>query len=78
MKKTGVVLFCLSGSLLAAGAEEWDDLTVIQMNTEAPHAAMMTYSTEQAALAGDRSQSPWFKLLNGKWKFHWSKNPARK
>jgi len=76
MKKSGVVLFCLSWSLLAAGAEEWDDLKVIQVNTEAPHAAMMTYSSEQAALAGDRAQSPWFKLLNGDWKFHWSKNPG--
>jgi len=60
----------------SAAKEEWDDLNVIQVNTEAPHAAMMTYPTESAALKGDRGQSPWFKLLNGDWKFQWSKNPA--
>lgn len=77
MKYTGLLSFALCASVcLAQGAEEWDDLKVIQVNTEAPHAAMMTYPTERAALTGDRTQSPWFKLLNGDWKFQWSKNPA--
>jgi len=57
-------------------AEEWDDLSVIQLNTEKPHATMMTYASARAALKGDPSASPWFKLLNGDWKFKWSENPA--
>ena len=77
MKYTGLLSFALCASACwAQGAEAWDDLKVIQVNTEAPHAAMMTYPTETAALQGDRTQSPWFKLLNGDWKFQWSKNPA--
>jgi beta-galactosidase len=76
IKRFGLVSFCLFAAQFSAGAEEWDDLKVIQVNTEAPHAAMMTYPSEAAALQGDRTQSPWFKLLNGDWKFQWSKNPA--
>ena len=68
----------LCGFYLAAfaGSEEWDDLSVLQVNTEKPHATMMTYPTAPSALVGDCEQSPWFKSLNGEWKFHWSENPA--
>ncbi len=76
MKRAGLILCSLIGSLISHGAEEWDDLQVMQVNTEAPHAAMMTYPSKRAALKGDRERSPWFQLLNGDWKFHWSENPA--
>ena len=56
--------------------EEWDDLNVIQQNTTNPHANMMSYSDEASALTMDRNKSPWFKLLNGNWKFNWAKNPT--
>ncbi|MBT3193297.1 MAG: DUF4981 domain-containing protein [Verrucomicrobia bacterium] len=75
MNKIGCISLLLGSALWAAATEEWDDLKVLQVNTEAPHAAMMTYPSERAALQGDRTQSPWFKLLNGDWKFQWSKNP---
>ncbi len=62
--------------LPAAGAEEWDDLAVLHVNTEKPHATMMTYPDAASARKGDRAASPWYMLLNGDWRFHWSKNPA--
>ncbi len=61
---------------LSASKEEWDDLNVIQLNTEKPHAEMVTFADKASALTFDRSKSPWFKLLNGNWKFKWSKNPS--
>ena len=36
----------------------------------------MTYADKQSALEGDREASPWFKLLNGDWKFRWSERPT--
>lgn len=57
-------------------AEEWDDLSVQQVNVEKPHATMMTYPSEQLAMEAKRENSPWFKLLNSDWKFNWSVNPA--
>lgn len=76
MKHTVLLLSSLLIGLQTFAAEEWDDLQVMQVNVEAPHAAMMTYPSERKALKGDREQSTWFKLLNGDWKFHWSENPA--
>ena len=57
-------------------AEEWDDLKVIQVNAQQPHATMMSYPDRALALQGEQAQSPWFKSLNGNWKFNWSNNPA--
>ena len=76
---------CLSTSLIAliaggATALEWNDLNVLQQNREAPHASMMIFPDAKSALkAGtDRTESPWFKSLNGDWKFNWVKNPAER
>lgn len=61
-------------SVAAVGQPGWQDLDIIQINAQKPHATMMTYPNEQAALAMDRTQSPWFKLLSGDWKFRWDKS----
>ena len=55
---------------------EWDDPAVLHVGTEPPHATMMTYPSAALARAGDRAASPWFRLLNGTWKFHYSPDPA--
>lgn len=72
MFKTTLCCSLLAANITHAG---WQDLSVIQENTERPHATMMTYPDAESALSFDRAQSPWFKLLNGDdWKFHWSEN----
>ena len=78
MTKTMILSTILGAALSLQGQalEEWDDLNVIQQNTEKPHSTMMTYPDEKEALSGDRTKSPWFQSLNGNWKFNWSKNPA--
>ncbi len=53
----------------------WDDLQVFRENVEAPHATLMVYATALQAATGDRTQSPWYRSLNGQWKFHCSENP---
>ncbi|VGO13120.1 Beta-galactosidase [Pontiella desulfatans] len=67
--KFPLALIPLLCSTVMAG---WQNLDIIQENTEAPHATMMTYPDAASALSFDRTQSPWFKLLNGAWKFKWS------
>jgi len=71
-----VVLLAALSALQLVHAEEWDDLSVLQVNIEKPHATMMTFPDSKLALSGEREESPWFKLLGGDWKFNWSKNPA--
>jgi beta-galactosidase len=65
----GHVLFLFAITAAYAG---WQDLEVIQENAQPPHATMMTYPDTASALTMERGQSPWFRLLNGDWKFKWS------
>lgn len=62
----------------AAAKPEWNDVAVIQVNAEKPHASLTPYPDAKSALAGDPGASPWIRSLNGNWKFHWSKNPAER
>ena len=64
------------GAAAPSAREEWDDPSVQQVGTERPHATMMSYPAAEAARAGDRAASPWFRLLNGAWKFRYSPSPA--
>jgi beta-galactosidase len=59
-----------------AGREEWDDPSVLHAGTERAHATMMTYPSAELATRGERAQSPWFRSLNGRWKFRYSPSPA--
>jgi beta-galactosidase len=45
------------------------------INKEPFHATLMPYATLEQALAADRHASPYCRLLNGTWKFHWVKRP---
>lgn len=49
---------------------------VFQINREPAHAPLTPYETVADALAGDRSESPYFLSLDGQWRFHLSENPA--
>jgi beta-galactosidase len=75
LKRLGLIAM-LAGAALAAQRPEWDDVAVVHVGTEKPHAAMMTYPSAELARAGERAKSPWFQLLNGQWKFHGSPRPA--
>jgi beta-galactosidase len=55
---------------------EWNDVSVLHVNREQPHASMMVYQSETAALSYDHNQSDYYKNLNGLWRFHWAENPA--
>jgi len=73
------ILFCLLlAAPLAAQKPEWDNPAILHVGTERPHATMMTYPSAELAKAGDRTASPWFKPLNGTWKFHGSLRPAER
>jgi beta-galactosidase len=76
-----VMLFCCAGLAwpgLVGAAEDhpdWENPAMLGRNKEAPHATLMPFPERASALAGDRGASPWFRSLNGPWKFSWSPNP---
>jgi beta-galactosidase len=71
------LLIAICASVISAQERpEWDNLSVFKVNVEKPHATMMVYPNVELAMSGDRSKSPWFRSLNGSWKFHCSESPA--
>jgi len=55
---------------------DWENPQVVERNKEPGHATLVPYADEPTALAGDRKASPYFKSLNGEWKFQYAPNPA--
>ena len=79
MKKT---LLYLLASLLALPVlaqqqhhPEWQNQYAIGLNKLAPHTYVWPYKNVSDIRTGDYESSPYYRSLNGKWKFHWVKNP---
>ena len=72
---TLVATTLLATSQASPLAPEWEDPAVFAVGTEQPHATFVPYAAREAALSGDRTSSPYFRLLSGDWRFRWVKNP---
>ncbi|MFD7101325.1 glycoside hydrolase family 2 TIM barrel-domain containing protein [Streptomyces celluloflavus] len=60
----------------AAGGEEWNARPrVFQVNREAARARLVPYRDTRSALTGKFTDSPYYRSLNGRWRFRWSRNP---
>ncbi len=70
------LVLLLGMNLYASEKADWDNVNVLHLNREEPHATMMVYAEENSARSFDKSQSDFFRSLNGQWEFRWSKNPA--
>ena len=55
---------------------DWENQAVSEINREAPHASLMPFDSEINVSANDFSKSPYYQLLNGKWKFKLVTKPA--
>ena len=55
---------------------DWENQAVSEINREASHASLMPFDTEAKVIANDFSASPYYKSLNGKWKFNLVTKPA--
>jgi beta-galactosidase len=55
---------------------DWENQAVSEINRETPHASLMPFDTEAKVPANDFSASPFYKSLNGKWKFNFVNKPA--
>ena len=51
---------------------------LLSINQEKPRATFVTYGNEEQAIRNNRSESPFYQLLNGTWKFHYTEDPAQR
>ncbi|MBN2199932.1 MAG: DUF4981 domain-containing protein [Candidatus Aminicenantes bacterium] len=69
-----------AAALLSANPGEdppdWENPAVFGINKEAPRATSLPYADLESARRGGRQATPYVKLLNGEWKFHWVGRPA--
>lgn len=63
-------------NLNAQQIPDWENPDVVGINKNAPHATMIPYPDERMALENNRVMSPFFRMLNGYWKFNWVEKPA--
>ena len=72
----------LGGSLLSPGpalAQElpdWENPQVVGIHKLDPHAPVYPFADAATARALDREKSPFYRLLNGQWKFKFSAHPG--
>ena len=59
----------------AMQVNDWENQHVVGRNKEPAHATLLPFADEKSALGWERRASPFFKLLNGDWKFKFSANP---
>jgi len=55
---------------------DWENPKVTHKNRLPARAYFYPYPDEASALRGGRDSTPWFQLLNGQWKFHYSPTVA--
>lgn len=78
MKKLFCILFIMLPFILEAQKPEWQDHQVLNVNTNKSHTTMMIYANKAQALTNNKPASPYYRLLNGQWKFKWVSKPAER
>jgi beta-galactosidase len=68
----------LSSTSTIAQVPDWEDPEMFDQNKEPAHCTLTPYPDVATASRGIRKDSPYFKLLNGTWKFHWVKKPGHR
>ena len=54
---------------------EWENEKIVELNKLPSHTHFITYPTTSLAVENNPIQSPWFKSLNGNWKFSYTDKP---
>ena len=54
---------------------DWQNPAVLGRQRQPAHASLLPYADSASALSGERSASPYFKLLNGHWQFYYADTP---
>ena len=78
MKKVLSVVLMAAAQMLTAQQNEWENPQLTDRNKLAAHPQFIIYGNEKDASQGNAELSPWYKSLNGTWKFNIVKSPAQR
>src|SRR5438477_605551 len=72
------MLATLAGIILMSQTQvnDWENSALVGMNREAPRATSVPFNKLNEALNNKLEESPNYRSLNGRWKFHWSGKPV--
>ena len=51
---------------------EWENPAIVGVNKQTPHATVIPYPDAASAASRDLSRTPWYRVLNGRWKIRWA------
>lgn len=71
-------LLILLAITLPLPARDWEAPSIFRINKEAPRAVAMPFPTAEGAVSKQRLESPWCRMLNGDWRFHWVGHPDQR
>ncbi|MDR2041404.1 MAG: hypothetical protein LBP98_03705, partial [Tannerella sp.] len=78
MKKYFFLLFLLGSVTTFAQHNFWEDPRIVDEGKEPARAYFIPYADAEQVERDDKLESPYVKLLNGTWKFHFAENVARR
>ena len=70
-----IVLAALPGPARAQERLDWENEQVVGINKLDPHSPVYPFADAATAASLARAKSPYYRLLNGQWKFQFSPNP---
>jgi beta-galactosidase len=73
-----VFIFISLQSITAQKINDWENPKMFGLNKEAPHASFIPYANVEQAIHNDKNNSPFYKSLNGLWKFNWVREPSQR
>ena len=74
---TGIVVAAGFATSSAQTYKEWDDVSVTHLNRERAHTLGIPLADASAVSDNSIEQSPYYKSLNGVWKFRWVADPGK-
>jgi beta-galactosidase len=74
----GIISGTAFGELQSTTEYDWEDPSVFGRNKEAPHCTYIPYMDKDSALENNPNSSPFYKSLNGVWKFNWVRKPSER
>jgi len=69
------VITCFPAAAMPQGTD-WENPEIIGRNKEPAHCTLIPFDSAEAALSSEKAESPYYKLLNGVWKFKWVRKPS--